>query len=214
MNSTKANNGESKVIRSFSICLVILASYAIGQTSPEKSQLGSNKSYPSKPALKAAEESDDAGTGALTQAKDPKVLEMARAVSNDKNAAGNGHGDGGHDVGYNREILKQPVPNKAKGSLPASPELLEPEFMQKVSGNSATLKWKGPEGVDSFHVQVASDPNFKWLVVNETMLSATTFQVQGLNVGQNYYWRVASQGKGKDAGWQKSFFTKSSFKTQ
>ena len=163
---------------------------------------------------------EDSPTEGTFTKPDKKTLEMARGVANTPEGGGQ-HGNGAqhggspqHSGGANLEILKQPVANKQRGSLPSAPELSEPEFMQKVSGTSVSLKWKGAEGVDSYHVQVATDPNFKWLVVNETSYTGVSFPVSGLTAGKSYYWRVASVGKDKDAGWLKSYFASSSFKTQ
>lgn len=123
--------------------------------------------------------------------------------------AGGSHGKP-WDIGY----VKQPQANAAIATPPAKPALKSPEPLQKIAGTNVTLTWEAVEGADAYHVQVATDPNFKWLVMNEPMFPQTSAQPQGLVVNQNYYWRVAAWKNGQDWGANKSDFSWSSFMTR
>lgn len=126
--------------------------------------------------------------------------------------------DAGHDGGKaehrdNNALFPHPVANLNKGTPAATPEDLEPAFMTKVSG-TATLKWKESAGADSYHVQIATDPNFKWLKVDEHFVKGTSFEAKGLEAGHRYYWRVASWKSENMAATNKSGFAKSVFELQ
>lgn len=127
-------------------------------------------------------------------------------------AGGGSAGHGGKP--YDLNAVKQPVPDLAKATAPKPPQLLEPEALQKVSGTNVTLKWQATEGAEVYHVQVATDPNFKWLIVDEQSFPQTSIQPQGLVLNKNYFWRVAARKPTNDAGATKSFFSSSSFTTR
>jgi hypothetical protein len=110
------------------------------------------------------------------------------------------------------EIFKQPVKSEEKSSLPSKTELLEPTFMAKVTGAEVTLKWKSVEGV-KYHLQVATDPNFKWLVTDQPLTTANEFTIKDLQKGQQYFWRVYTQKSGNIAGHSKNVAASSMFET-
>lgn len=108
------------------------------------------------------------------------------------------------------EMNKLFPPHKADSSLrvpPSTVELKSPSYFQKIDGDKVTLEWTAAEGADSYHVQVATDGAFKWLVKNEPAVKSTTLEVTGLQKGQQYFWRVLSI---KSNNMQ--LFTKSPFK--
>ncbi|PIS11912.1 MAG: fibronectin type III domain-containing protein [Bdellovibrio sp. CG10_big_fil_rev_8_21_14_0_10_47_8] len=119
----------------------------------------------------------------------------------------------------NEEAEHRPVlfPKKeadaSKATRPAVVELLEPKALSKVSGSDVTLKWSEATGAESYHLQVATDPNFKWLVVNEAFVKGTSYDVKGLEAGLHYFWRVYGQRSENDRGWMSSFSNLSSFET-
>jgi hypothetical protein len=125
-----------------------------------------------------------------------------------------GHG-GGH--GNLAEKMNSLFPKKEaqneKRDTPSKPELVAPEFYSKVSGDRATLQWKAVTGAEEYHVQVATDPNFKWLVTNEHHVSGTSFEATGLEAGKQYYWRVAAFKGTNWSTFRKGFFASSMFTT-
>ena len=125
-----------------------------------------------------------------------------------------GHGGGHGGLSEKMNSLFPPKQAQAeKRDVPAKPELAAPAFFAKVAGDKTNLEWKAVAGADEYHVQVATDPNFKWLVANEYHHKATSFEVTGLEAGKQYFWRVAAV---KDNNWttfRKGFFAQSMFET-
>ena len=113
----------------------------------------------------------------------------------------------------NTSLFPPKQPNKALSTPPAATTLAEPAFMSKISGSEITLKWNAVEGVETYHLQVATDPVYKWLVADEKLYKGTSFQVKGLEAGKHYYWRVAAVKPENMNTFMKSEFARSMFET-
>ena len=137
----------------------------------------------------------------------PKIL-----AESGHEAAPTGHAQPKHRD--NNALFPHKEPNKALATYPGTSQILEPSFMQTLAGTEATLKWKEVEGAPNYHLQVATDPNFKWLKVNESLFQGNTYTVQGLEAGHTYYWRVAAVKPDNSPGYIKGEFVKSTFKTK
>lgn len=129
------------------------------------------------------------------------------------NAFGAGGGDQQKGHRKNDFFPKKPA-DKALSARPASAELLEPKAFSVVTGNQVTLKWQAAQGADSYRVQVATDPNFKWLVAAQDFVKETSFQVTGLQPGQQYFWRIYGMKPENETGFSSSFPSVSSFETK
>ena len=112
------------------------------------------------------------------------------------------------------KLFPQPKMNKTKTTPPAKTELIEPAFMALVSGQAVTLKWNAVDTAENYHLQVATDPNFKWLKVNENFVKRPSYDLSGLEAGQKYYWRVAAVKNSNDPMYTKGPFEVSSFETK
>lgn len=110
--------------------------------------------------------------------------------------------------------VPQPVYDLSKGKLPGLVKLLEPKALSTVTGTSVTLKWQPVEHAEVYHVQVAKDPRYKWLVTENYDVKGESFELSGLEAGHQYFWRVAARNPSHDAGWTKGAFTASSFETK
>ena len=131
------------------------------------------------------------------------VFSTAGAASD---AHGEGHGDGAHhSVG-----VPQPVADPSKATRPGRVTLAEPKAFAKLKAGTVNLTWKSAEGAESYHVQVATDPRFKWMVSEEFFVKGESFTTPDLKPG-TYFWRVASKRPGNDPSWTTGFFTSSSF---
>lgn len=113
----------------------------------------------------------------------------------------------------NTTLFPAKLANKTVVTPPVATALEAPAFMAKVSDSAVTLKWKAVEGVTNYHIQVATDPNFKWLKADETLYPNTTFEVKELEKGKHYYWRVAAMKPENDPSYIKSPYVKSMFET-
>jgi hypothetical protein len=124
------------------------------------------------------------------------------------------HEAGGHEGTEKdwNEVFKQPISNQNLSQMPQQSQILEPGFLSQVKGTEVTLKWKAVEGV-KYHLQVATDPNYKWLVANEPLVTYTEFALKDLKPNQQYFWRVFTQKPGNQRGYTKSLAVGSEFET-
>ncbi len=113
-----------------------------------------------------------------------------------------------HDPG---SLFPQPKPNKSKTTPPLATELMEPAFMAKIAGNSVNLRWSSVAGAENYHLQIATDPNFKWLTVDNHFQKTISYDVANLVPGKTYYWRVAAVRNSNNATYIKGDFVKSMF---
>ena len=134
------------------------------------------------------------------------IVAFAMALTLGSQSIAAGGGDGHHSMG-----VAQPKQDPAKRITPDSVELVAPEYAAVIAGDKATVEWKGVEGADQYHVQVAKDPNFKWLVANEYFNKTTSYEVSGLEAGKTYFWRVAAVNSKNEQLFRKSSFKASSF---
>lgn len=122
-----------------------------------------------------------------------------------------------HKEKLNKEmnsLFPEKQKNASLSASPAAVKLVAPQFLGKVSGTSAKLEWTDVNGASNYHVQVATDPNFKWLVANDAWVKGTSFEATQLEAGQTYYWRVAAVRSQNESMFTKSLFTSSAFTTQ
>ena len=101
--------------------------------------------------------------------------------------------------------------DKTLSARPAVPQLLEPKALSLVSGGQVSLKWAPVETAESYRLQVATDPNFKWLVTQQDFYKNTSFDLTGLEAGKHYFWRVYAWKTNNEPGFTSSFPAASSF---
>lgn len=104
--------------------------------------------------------------------------------------------------------------DKSKGTTPQRVEIIEPKAFSNVNGPTVELQWKAAEGATSYRVQVATDPNFKWLVAEKDFVTDTKFSLSGLESGKKYHWRVFPWKKDNDPSWTSGVATVSSFEVR
>lgn len=122
---------------------------------------------------------------------------------------------GGGGAQHKTPIIYPPKEaNKALVNPPGAVTLVEPKFFSAITGGAVTLKWNGAESATHYHVQVATDANFKWLVKNEYSVSSTEFQLSGLEPATHYFWRVAAVNSANDPSYNKGPFAKGMFETK
>lgn len=118
-----------------------------------------------------------------------------------------GHGDLNKEM---NSLFPEKQKNPKVSARPPSVELTGPKFLAKVSGE-VKLEWKPTAGADSYHVQIATDPNFKWIVVQDQIVKETVFNFARGEAGKKYYWRVAAFNSKNDSMYTKSNFSGSVF---
>ena len=80
---------------------------------------------------------------------------------------------------------------------PATPELTAPPAGASDVAQPIELSWAPTAATLAYYPQVASDAEFRTIVVNPGAITETSYSVSGLNGGTTYYWRVrAGNGTG------------------
>jgi hypothetical protein len=94
---------------------------------------------------------------------------------------------------------------------PEAPVLaLPPDVATGISVNP-TLQWDIAAFASSYHVEVALDPIFIGIAVNESLLTATSIPLSMLNTNTTYYWRVQAKNAIGTSPWSGTWsFTTSS----
>jgi|GEM_PF-5971830 len=118
--------------------------------------------------------------------------------------AGSAH-EAGHGPG-----IPQPKPILHLGQPPKAPTLVSPAPLSVVSGKSVELQWTPEPEAFTYHVQVAKDPMFKWIIHENHEVKKNRYQVTDLPSG-TIFWRVFSQKPQNQAGLWKSPGAWSSF---
>jgi len=117
------------------------------------------------------------------------------------------------NTGDMNALFPPPQSNPSLGERPDKPELTTPTYFQKISDAKVTLQWKASPNAEAYHVQVAKDPNFKWLVKEENLYKGTSLDITGLEGGKHYFWRVSGLKPDNKAGHMQGFFSASMFET-
>lgn len=77
-----------------------------------------------------------------------------------------------------------------------APVLLSPDADTPVQNAETVLRWQPVEGAAGYRVQVAADPTFETLVVDQRLGPLTSLRVRRLAAGDEgrLYWRVGAKG--------------------
>lgn len=100
-------------------------------------------------------------------------------------------------------------------SVPAVPVLISPTNGAKDLSTSVTLQWNAVVGAKTYGVQISKESNFASLILDNTSVTTNSLQVNNLQVGVTYFWRVRSSNEGGNsifsASW--TFLTKANSTT-
>lgn len=91
------------------------------------------------------------------------------------------------------------------GNPPQPPTLLSPVNGTTNVSIPPTLRWNASSGATSYSLQVATDDLFSNLVYNQSGLTSTSQQVQGLNYNTTYYWRVNASNSFGISDWSSAW---------
>ncbi len=80
-------------------------------------------------------------------------------------------------------------------AAPAVPVLASPLNNANNISPNTTLAWQTLAGMITYHLQVATDSIFTSIVVNDSTLTTSSRQINGLSYSTRYFWRL----KGKNA---------------
>ncbi len=108
-------------------------------------------------------------------------------------------------------LFPQYKPNPNAVARPSTVKLNSPKFLSEVPAGAVKLEWTPVDGASNYHVQVATDPNFKWLITNDPWVKTNSFDAAQLEAGRKYYWRVAAIRSQNESMFTKSVFVSSVF---
>ena len=92
-----------------------------------------------------------------------------------------------------------------EAQIVGAPSLVSPANGSTGEPNSLTLQWSAVTAATSYSVQVATDNTFTNIIVNQTGLSNTSYQISGLSNGTTYYWRVGDYTLLLFSGWSSAW---------
>ncbi len=180
------------IIAAFVFFLTLSLTYKVSANEPKACSPGTNEN-----CAQSKGESHGPNHGAEQGAKD------------------NTHQEGHNDLSKKMNSL---FPEKQKdprvSTRPLQVKLESPKFLTVVSAPSVKLGWSDGAGATSYHLQVATDPNFKWLLVNEHFVKGSSYDLAKLEAGKRYFWRVASVKDDNISMFTKSLFVSSAFDTK
>ncbi len=122
-----------------------------------------------------------------------------------------------HSAGHSElsDRMNSLFPEKQKdptmSNRPVQTKLEEPKFLSKVSAGTVKLQWTETAGATNYHLQIATDPNFKWLLINDHWVKDTSYDFTSVEPGKRYFWRVASVKNDNISMYTKSLFVSSVF---
>ncbi len=85
-------------------------------------------------------------------------------------------------------------------SPPALPLLQSPANDAQDQQLSVLLDWTTVVGASSYRVQVATDSNFAFLILDDSTVTGTSHLISSLAHNQQYYWRVQAQNTAGESG--------------
>jgi len=110
-----------------------------------------------------------------------------------------------------KPIYEKPAPIKEKAMSPSAIKKLSPAFFSSINSNTVKLSWTQSAGAKLYHLQIAEDANFKWLVVDKNMFEGTSFEFTNFKPASHYYWRVAGINPDNKESYIKGPFSSSMF---
>lgn len=112
-----------------------------------------------------------------------------------------------------KPLFEQKPADTSVTTAPEAIKVIEPSWFAKLPSTSTVLKWTASPTATHYQLQVATDPNFKWLVTNETVVKDTQFNLSNLEKQTQYYWRVFPVKGDNEASYLKGKYAKSMFMT-
>jgi len=95
-----------------------------------------------------------------------------------------------------------PPPSPVATPAPQPPALSLPANESTAADLDVRLEWKASADANSYGLQVTTDPDFTNLIIDESEITSTYYQVaSGLDWKTNYYWRVSASSAGGTSAW-------------
>ena len=88
---------------------------------------------------------------------------------------------------------------------PSAPVLSSPSNNATGVSVNPTLSWNASGGAETYTLQVSKNSNMSSPVVNQSGITGTSYQVNGLENGTQYYWRVRAVNAGGESEWSETW---------
>ena len=85
--------------------------------------------------------------------------------------------------------------------VPPAPLLLTPVDSAEGLLSTVTFEWQQTERTDNYRLQVATDPDFSNIAIDQDGITATSFDVTDLEYQTEYYWRVSGSNAAGQGEW-------------
>jgi hypothetical protein len=92
-----------------------------------------------------------------------------------------------------------------------APVLTEPQQAATGVPLNPYLSWQQVTNADSYELLISTDPYYLSGIVSDTVISQNTIQVNGLDYGVTYYWKVRAINSGCESAWSASHMFTTSF---
>ena len=103
------------------------------------------------------------------------------------------------------QSIKDAVWGGTGGTAPLAPVLSSPSNGSTGISTSPTLTWNASTGADSYALQVATDPGFSTIILQQSGITGTSFTVDGLSENTTYYWRANATNAYGISGWSNAW---------
>ena len=92
--------------------------------------------------------------------------------------------------------------------IPDAPTLTSPDSGSTDQSIIPKLNWNTVNGAESYSVHVSTDINFSNLIINQSGINKTEYQIQlgVLSYNTKYYWRVNASNIAGTSGWSNIWF--------
>ncbi len=90
-------------------------------------------------------------------------------------------------------------------SLPDIPNLSSPDKDSKNVLKSITLMWNEASNAVSYHLQVSIQPDFSFLLLEDSTLNSTNKDLKNLTQLTKYYWRVRAKNEAGYSDWSETW---------
>lgn len=85
------------------------------------------------------------------------------------------------------------------------PQLISPENNSLNQTFNPLLVWQPVLGATSYTVQVSTASNFSTTLINQSEITNSNFQLNGLNTNTKYYWRIKSVSSTETSQWSSTW---------
>lgn len=105
-----------------------------------------------------------------------------------------------HPFSVNAAVLYNCQPE----TMLIAPKLISPQQESVLQGNTQTFTWESVPGAATYHLQIATTPNFAGNVYSNINIVLPTRTIQQFNAGTTYYWRVKAVNNVYQSAWSET----------